>query len=343
MNSSGPRFGRAALWWAPFCVLWGGCGRAPAPAAAPATAPVSMATVRYQTDWYPQPEQGGCFQAAAKGFYREAGIEVQILAGGPGRAMVTGLLAGQDDIETAESVDVISRVSSGLPLVMVAAVMEHDPVAVMVHEESPVHTFADLNGRTVMALPGTTWMAYVKWRYHIDFHLIPINYGIAQFMADPNFVQQCFITSEPYFVAQHGGKSRAMLVAESGYDPYRVYVTTRKFAQEHPRELRAFVAASIRGWNDFAQGDPTPGAKMIQSLNPQMTPEFEAYSIKAMKQYHLIAGDPAKGDRTGLITTRRLQEQIDLMVAIKAIPRPITVSELATFEFLPDDLQALAR
>jgi hypothetical protein len=58
---------------------------------------------------------------------------------------------------------------------------------------------------------------------------------------------------------------------------------------------------------------------------------------------HLIEGDPAKGDRTGLITRQRLNDQIDILSAIKAIPRPVSVRDVAVFDFLPDDLKPLAQ
>ena len=39
--------------------------------------------VKFQTDWYPQPEQGGFYQAMLKGYYRQEGLDVSILPGGP--------------------------------------------------------------------------------------------------------------------------------------------------------------------------------------------------------------------------------------------------------------------
>ncbi len=322
--------------------LLAGCSKAPVPAAGPAPS-AALPKLRFHTDWYPQPEQGGNFQAAARGFYREAGLDVEIHTGGPGSPMITGLLAGQDDVEIAESVDVITRVGSGVPVVMVGAVMEHDPLAVMVHASDPVRTLADLGGRTVMALPGTTWLTYVKERYHIDFNLIPMNFSLAQFMADPRFIQQCFITSEPFFAAQNGVPVRSLLISESGYDPYRVYVTTRAYARQHATELRAFLAASIRGWDDFSAGDSSPGRREILRLNSQMTPAFFDYSLAAIGRYHLISGDPARGDRTGLLTRRRLQDQIDLLYSMKAIPKRLSVDQVADLTLLPADLQPLAR
>ena len=51
----------------------------PAPEAAPALRPVVIAH-----NWYPEPEFGGFYDAAARGVYRSAGLDVTILPGGPG-------------------------------------------------------------------------------------------------------------------------------------------------------------------------------------------------------------------------------------------------------------------
>ena len=87
-----------------------------------------------------------------------------------------------------------------------AAVLQHDPEALLVHANSPVKTLADLNGRSVIAPPSMTWIPYVKAKYGIKFDLRPLNYGLTSFLADPTAIQQCILTSEPYFAEQHGVK-----------------------------------------------------------------------------------------------------------------------------------------
>jgi NitT/TauT family transport system substrate-binding protein len=311
-----------------------GCSKQGATDSANAKTP-PLFKVRVQTDWLAQPEQGGVFQALAQGYYRESGLEVEVISGGPGRPVLTGLLADQSDIELSQSDDVILRVKAGLPLVIIGAVMEHAPLAVMVHDSSPIHTFADLNGGTVVALPGTTWTSFVKAKYHIDFKLIPMNYSIVPFMADKTLIQQCFVTSEPYFVERAGGTARALVISDSGYDPYRVYVATKRFVAEHPDQVRAFVAASVRGWNDFMAGNASSGRSLIQSLNPQMTPAFMDYNIAAIARNHLVSGYPERGERTGLLTSKRLQEQIDQLVSLKVMAAGLTVGDVANLEFVP--------
>jgi NitT/TauT family transport system substrate-binding protein len=316
-----------------------GCGKAPAPAGEAKTA-AAPAKVRFQCDWYPQTEHGGFYQAVAQGFYRDAGLDVDILSGGPGATVPQKLLGGVADIAMGRSDDIIFNVSSGLPFVIVGVFMQHDPQGILVHEESSVTSFKDLDGKSLMAVPGSNWISYIQAHYGVQFSLKPLNFGLAQFMADKTFIQQCFVTNEPYYVRKNGAKPRVLLLADAGYNPYRVIFTTQKFLREHPERVRAFVAASLRGWEDFMAGDNTAAKKLITARNEQMTPEFMAYSQQAMVTHKLIAGDPALGEQTGLLTRKRLQEQMELLVQLKIIPAPLPVEKFANFDFLPPALRA---
>src|SRR5204862_7323105 len=86
-----------------------------------------------QTDWFPQAEHGGFYQAAAKGLYARAGLEVEIWPGGPGAGIKLKVASGEADFGMNRSDDMIVAASRGLPFVMVAATMQHDPQALMVH------------------------------------------------------------------------------------------------------------------------------------------------------------------------------------------------------------------
>lgn len=324
-----------------FLGLLAACSK-PAPPAVTDAAGKPLTKIRFLTDWLPQAEHGGFYQALAKGYYREAGLDVDIVAGGPGPTIQQKMIGGAGDVMMLTSDGLIVNVSSGLPFVLVGTYMQHDPQAVLLHEENPVNTFAELNGKTMMALPGSNWVEYIKAHHRIDFKIIPLNFSLAQFMADKNFIQQCFITNEPFYVRKNGAKPKALLIADSGYDPYRGIVTTQKFAREHPEALRAFVAASIRGWKDFMEGDAAAARALILQRNTQMTAEFMDYSMGAMREYHLVEGRPGTGEANGLMTRTRLRAQVNLLVDLKIIPAPVPVDKFATFEFLPEPLKALS-
>ena len=314
--------------------LLAGCGKSRAPAA-PAGAP-ALTKIRFQTDWLAETEHGGFYQALAKGYYREAGLDVEVMPGGPGPSVPQKIIGGIADVGMGTSDALIVSVNNNLPFVIAGVYMQHDPQAILLHEENPVNTFADLNGRTIMAVPGSNWLDYVKMHHGIDLKLIPLNYSLAQFMADKSFIQQCFITNEPYYAA----KVKTLLISNSGYDPYRVMFTTQKFAREHPEALRAFVAASLRGWRDFITGDPAPARALIAGSNDQMKSDFMDFSIGAIKDNFLVTGRPGTGEDIGVMTRRRLQEQVELLVQLKIIPAPVPLEKFASFDFLPAELRA---
>lgn len=338
MNDTLRRFATVALLGFASWLL-GGCG-AKSDVNDPAAGVASKLTpIRFQTDWYPQAEHGGFYQAKARGFYEEAGLDVTILAGGPGPTVSQKVAAGAADIAMGRSDDVMMQVAQGLPFVIIGCFMQHDPQAILVHASSPVRRFEDLDGTTIMAVPGSNWIGYLKARFQIDFKVIPSNFGIAQFMADPAFIQQCFITNEPYYVRENGAECRTLLLADSGFDPYRIIYTTRRFASRHPDAVRAFVAAATRGWDDFMNGDPTPAKTLIAPRNEQMTEGFMDYSIRSMREHQLIGGDPEKGETVGLLTRERLQEQLDQLLKLKLLKKPLELDVVVDFTFLPSALR----
>jgi NitT/TauT family transport system substrate-binding protein len=311
------------------------CSKPEAPATTTADGKPALKKVTLQTDWYAQAEHGGYYQALANGYYAEAGLDVTIEPGGPGSFGVQKVASGASQFSMGRSDDVMLAVQEGLPLLIVTALMQHDPQALLLHDETPVKTFADLDGKNVMATPGAAWIQLIEKKHGIKLNIIPLNYGLAQFMADKGFIQQCFVTNEPYYVTEAGHKPRTLLIAGSGYDPYRVIFSSARFIRENPETVRAFAAASARGWDDFLSGDASPGKALIAARNEKMTDAFMDYSIAAMKKFQLVSGDPALGERTGLLDRTRLQQTSDLLHSIGLIRDPMPVDKFATLDFNP--------
>ena len=92
-----------------------------------------------EADWYPQPEHGGFYTALAKGFYKDEGLDVTILPGGPYVTVEQQVSAGAAGAFGMGSSDkVLEANSQGQSLVAVAATMQHDPQGIMVRKDSPM-------------------------------------------------------------------------------------------------------------------------------------------------------------------------------------------------------------
>lgn len=309
-----------------------GCDRPPE-----AKAAVTLRKVKFQTDWFPQAEHGGFYQALAKGYYRDAGLEVEIIPGGPGAGVLLKTAKGIADFGMFRGDDAIVAASRGLPLMMIGATLQHDPQALLVHADSPVHSFADLNGRTVIAAVGMTWIPYIQKKYSITFGLIPTSYGLTQFLADKTAIQQCFLTSEPFFARQRGAKVRTLPLSEAGFDSYHVMLTRRALVRDDPELVRAFVTASIRGWHDYIEGDPSPAEHLIMARNDQMSAAHLAYSRQALIDHHLAAGDPQNDERIGQLQLSRVQQEIGVLVEFGVLDKPMRAEDVATDQFIPPE------
>lgn len=311
-----------------------GCGRAGKETHAGGSASAPRRVV-LQTDWFPQAEHGGYYQALAKGFYAASNLDVEIWPGGPGAGIKLKVAKGDADFGMFRSDDALMAAAVGLPLVMVSATMQRDAQALMVHAASPVRDFRDLNGRVVIANVSMTWIPYVKRKYGIEFDLRPNTYGLGEFLANPDAIQQCLVTNEPFFAEQRGRAVRTLQLAETGYDCYQVIICRRELVRQSPEVIRAFVAASIRGWRDYLEGDPGPANKVILERNQNMTPELLRFSRDEMIRRSLVHGDPARGEGIGRLSLDRIAEQKRVLEELKVLTASVDVAAVATSKFIP--------
>jgi len=282
-----------------------GC-RANKPAQSNGLTPVTL-----QLDWYPQPEHGGFYTAQLLGYYKAQGLDVTIVPLPQYGGVAQQVASGKADFSLGSSDQILEWNSNGLPLVAVAATMQHDPQAVMVHKESSIHDFKDLEGRTIAAQTGATWLKYVISRYNLhQVRQVPSTLSVANFLADPNYVQQIFVTSEPFFARQGGAEVRTLLISSSGYDPYRVQFTTRDFVLRNPDVVAKFVRASIRGWQEYLR-NPGPTNAHLLKLNPALNPAQVAYTVQALRNGGFVNGGDPSGAQVGRMSADRWQTGFD--------------------------------
>ena len=269
-----------------------------------------------QTDWFPQPEHGGFYQALARGYYAEAGLDVTILPGGPNAMTTQKVLKGTAHFAMNRADTIYSLVTRDVPVVMVMATLQHDPQALMLHADNPVERFSELDGKTVMAVPGLAWIRWLEAKYAIRLNIIPHDFGIERFLNDKAFIQQCLLTNEPYYVRLAGLEPKVLPLRDSGFDPYHGIYCLQRFAESHPDVVRRFVLASVRGWRDFILNDPAPALKLIAQSNPKMNQGFMRFSYDAMRSGQLVTGDDPSGSLVGNLDPARMEALIAEMQSL---------------------------
>ena len=314
-----------AVCFAGVCLLLAGCRKQHASS--------NLTPVTMQTDWYPQPEHGGFYDALLRGYYKDEGLDVTILPGGPYVNTDQQVSVGAAQFGMGSSDHVLQAISNGVPLVAVAATMQHDPQALMVRDNSPIHSFQDLNGHAVaIRLGASTWFDYLVKRYQLkNVREIPATYSVANFLQDPSYIQQIFVTSEPFFVRQAGVPVRTMLISETGYNPYRVMLTSQSFMQQHPDVVGKFVRASLLGWRDYLV-HPDDVNAAIARLNPAMSVPQMRFSYEGLRDQHFITGE---GEQLGRFDPARWTSMYEQLLDLKVLQKPFDPATAYTLRFIP--------
>lgn len=286
-----------------------------------------------QLDWVAEPEHGAFYTAEAMGYFRDENLDVTLLQGGPNSYVQVKVATGQVQIGQDDSTNALLAIQAGAPLLNVGAIFQHDPSVLMMQEACPVNTWTDLQGKTVMARPEWAFLPFVRQKYHVEFQTIPQNFNLGRLAVDPNFIQQGFYIAEPYFLAVKGIKLKFLYCWDSGFDAYTTIITNRRFARDHPDELRGFLRALYRGWKYYLETDPGPADAIMLRINPKVTADYLRWSREQIIRAQL-ARNP-QGDYLQ-ITPERFRREIAQLEDLGILPRgSVTVEQAMDASFLP--------
>jgi NitT/TauT family transport system substrate-binding protein len=308
-------------------------------AISPAAAQSPPDKVSFGTNWVAEAEHGGFFQALADGTYKNYGLDVTIVPGGPNDNNRILLIAGKlDFFMSANTLQSFDAVANNVPLVTVAAIFQKDPQVFVTHPESKVAKLEDLKPLTLFVSKEgiTSYFQWLKSEYGFSEQKVkPYTFNAQPFLADGQSAMQGYVTSEPFAIEKSAHfKPDVILLADYGFNSYSTLIETRRdLIDKKPDLVQRFVDASIIGWYHYLYGDNTPGNAMIKKLNPEMTDELLAYSVAKMKQYGIVDSGDALRDGIGAMTDERIASFFDKMVRAGVVRRDIDFRKAYTLRF----------
>src|ERR1700733_14658894 len=226
-----------------------------------ATAQTALDKVAFGTNWVPEAEHGGFFQALADGTYRNYGLEVTIVPGGPNDNNRMLLIAGKlDFFMAANTLMSFDAVANNVPVVTVAAIFQKDPQVFLTHPESKVTKLQELKPLTLFVSKEgiSSYFQWLKSEYGFSEDKVrPYTFNPQPFLADRQSAMQGYVTSEPYAVEKSGAfKPHIFLLADYGFNTYSTLLETRReIIDKKPDLVQRFVDASIVGWYNYLYGD----------------------------------------------------------------------------------------
>ena len=215
--------------------------------------------VKLQLKWRHQFQFAGYYAAIQQGYYRDAGLDVELIEAEPGKNPVDAVFAGQAEFGVGNSDLLLSR-AEGKPAVVLAAIFQHSPLAVVARAVPGITAMPDLHNRPMMMVESekAELLAYFK---HEGVNLAGLNIRphtqrIEDFIDGRVDAMSAYVTDQPFMLKQAGVPYLLFTARSGGIDFYGDNLfTTEAQVREHPERVRAFRAASLRGW-DYALANP---------------------------------------------------------------------------------------
>ncbi len=284
---------------------------------------IAAQKVSITLNWKAEPEFGGFYSAALSGPCMKRGLECEIIEGGASTPTIQMVAAGKIDFAIANGDEVVLSRANGADVVSLFAPYQTDPHGIMVHESSGVKDLKDLLSRAdfkVALQRGIGATLFVEKKFApVKAQLVPYTGGVAAFLNDAKFAQQCFVTSEPLAAKKQGKPAKAFLIADEGYNPYSVTLVTRgEVLKKSPALVKSVVAAVREGWLDYLKS-PDAMNKHMAGLNKSM--DLETFGKIAEAQKSLIETADTKKNGLGTMTEDRWRVLVDQMAELKMIKK----------------------
>lgn len=279
-------------------VLATGCAQPSGRASAPAPGGPEVRAVSMRLQWFPQWQFAGYLVAKAKGFYEEAGLDVTINPGGPDLVSLPMVTTGADDFGSTGADTVLIARDQGIGVVALATWFQASPVAFMVHSDSGIKGPLDFPGHVIGMFYGdnveTEYMALLAATGvdRASVTEIPGDYSIAPFLERRVDIWPVYATDQPNTARREGADIGLIVARDYGVQLMGdVLFTTEAFARENPGTVKAFVAATVRGWQ-YAIANPDEAVDLILASNPEL--DRDQLAFEAAETIKLVTYGPGE-------------------------------------------------
>jgi NitT/TauT family transport system substrate-binding protein len=233
--------------------------------------------VTLQLKWVTQAQFAGYYVAQARGFYRQAGLDVRINPGGPDIAPPQVIAGNRADVIVEWMPAALASRERGVPLVNIAQPFKRSGMMLTCRAETGIRTPADLRGRTLGVWFSGNEYPFLAWMSRLGYPTNGSPGGVRVlrqgFNVDPLLQRQAdcvsTMTYNEYWQVIDGGFRPEQLTAfryeEQGVSTLEdgLYVLeSRLNDQAFVQRMARFVRASMQGW-DWARQNTDAAAQIV--------------------------------------------------------------------------------
>ena len=250
--------------------------------------------VTLSLEWFLNPDHIPLVAAKARGFFREAGLDLSILVPTVPEESLDLVACGKADFAVGEQTNLIKARDQGHPLISIGPLLAHTVVCLMYLKDGPIKRLENLRHRRVgwpgleIDLPILGTMLEAAGLTHDD--ILPVDVGFAltdALLTDKaDAVFGAFINYEQVEAESRG--AAVEFISPTRYnvpDLYQLVVMTSDgMIRRHPRTVRSFVRAYSRGL-DATHDQPEETLGSYLKAHPMADPLLSSRTFNATRPY----------------------------------------------------------
>ena len=227
-------------------------------------------SLRYLAHWIPQAQFAGYIVAFEKGFYKEKGLDVELLTGGPNRSSLDWLSEKKTDICSAWLSSALQVRDKNVKLINIAQLIQNSALMLVAKKGRGINTINDLNGKKV-----AMWQQ--DFRIQPDalfkkFGLKVQDYPLSEtqniFIRDVVDVTSVMLYNEYHLLINSGYDSTDLTIFRFqdyglNFPEDGIYVL-EDFYNSNKTACKDFVTATLEGW-DYAFNHEDETLKLVMS------------------------------------------------------------------------------
>lgn len=241
--------------------------------------------------WLHQAQFSGFYVAKEKGFYKEAGLDVELKEYEDGLDILQELNAGKVQFSVATPLEILTAIERGDNVKAIAVIYQTAPLAFASLSSAKITTPADFRGKTLGAKGGNN-EAKVKYQSLLSEYNIPeqavslkeLDYSMSE--ADDLLnkrvdVIDMYRTDQPYLFKQKGVTINLLLPENFGISGYGdTLLTTESLIGDKPELVESFVQATLKGW-EYALDNKTETLTIVAKYQNKdyADPERQKYIL----------------------------------------------------------------
>jgi putative hydroxymethylpyrimidine transport system substrate-binding protein len=211
-------------------------------------------------DWYPNADHAGLFLAQQRGYFGAEGLRVDLYTPSDPTTVLQTVGAGKDTFGISYQTDVLLARAQGVPVVSVAALVQHPLLAVMAKKAAGITRPRDLVGKTV-GYPGIpsqeaflATMLETDGAKLTDVTLVNVSFNLvpALISGQADAVMGAYWTHETILAEREGYPVDVLRVEQWGVPDYYelVLVAGEDTVAKRADLVTAFLRATQHGYGD---------------------------------------------------------------------------------------------